>query len=762
MIERLIRVENVGVFVKARPGGDPTRFDPLTLVYAENGRGKTTLSAVLRSLATGDSTYVTERARIGAPSAPEIELRVAGSNRVFAGDRWDTTFPCILIFDDTFVEENVCSGLSVTLEQRRRLHKVVIGEEGVKLARREEELAKAISEHNSKIRKLEQSITPAIVGTMTVDRFCALAEQEDIDKAIAEKEKELKAQRAAEEIGTKGQFNKLALPAVSGETIRELLAKSLADLNADAAARVRAHISRLPAGGEEWVSTGMSYPHDDTCPFCNQKLRGVQLITDYQSYFSEAYSTFKKEVADAKRDIERKLSAEALATVVQEVATEEAKRVFWAGFTQVPESGYALDRIRSHWLALEQALSALLAKKVSAPLEAIAIDSATTAALADFEAIAADVCRTSGAMANANEEIGHIKADTAAPNVAATAAALDRLKSTKARHTKSVASLCEQYQNTVKAKSADNTEKDKVKAKLRAFSRTIFNEYGTAINRHLGDFGAGFEIGGIKEAHEGGKPGSTYQIVINGAGVQLGKDNTPRGTRCFRNTLSSGDRNALALAFFLARLDRETSLKDAVIVFDDPISSLDEHRQMCTQQHICRLAHDSSQVIVLSHSASFLRKVWDHPGTPATNAMKITRGASGSAIEAWDIEQETETEYQKLRSVLVEFLDSGKGIPKNVASSIRLLLEGYLRVVYPDHIKPRQWLGDFMTSVKAAQDAGAPIISKEDYRELDGLLSYSSPFHHNTNPSGSIGPINETELSTYVKKALAFVSPEGV
>jgi len=240
--------------------------------------------------------------------------------------------------------------------------------------------------------------------------------------------------------------------------------------------------------------------------------------------------------------------------------------------------------------------------------------------------------------------------------------------------------------------------------------------------------------------------------------VKLGKDNTPRGTRCFRNTLSSGDRNALALAFFLARLDREMSLAGAVIVFDDPISSLDEHRQMRTQHHICRLAEDASQVIVLSHSAPFLRKVWDDPGTPAKNAMKIARGASGSVIEPWNIEQETETEYQKLRSVLVEFHDNNEGAPRAVASSIRPLLEGYLRVVYPDHIKPGQWLGDFMTSAKAAHDAESSIVSEEDYRELDGLLKYSNPFHHNTKPSGSIGPINETELLTYVKKALGFVS----
>jgi len=42
--------------------------------------------------------------------------------------------------------------------------------------------------------------------------------------------------------------------------------------------------------------------------------------------------------------------------------------------------------------------------------------------------------------------------------------------------------------------------------------------------------------------------------------------------------------------------------------------------------------------------------------------------------------------------------------------------------------------------------------------ELDGLHNYSNPFHHNTTPSDSLGPINETELLTHVKKALTFVS----
>src|SRR3546814_9307453 len=42
----------------------------VTSVYAENGRGKTTLAAVMRSLATGDPLPISERRRMAAQHPP--------------------------------------------------------------------------------------------------------------------------------------------------------------------------------------------------------------------------------------------------------------------------------------------------------------------------------------------------------------------------------------------------------------------------------------------------------------------------------------------------------------------------------------------------------------------------------------------------------------------------------------------------------------------------------------------------------------------
>ena len=49
MLEKIVQIKNIGRFRDYAASGDVT-FRKLTLVYAENGRGKTTLCVILRSL----------------------------------------------------------------------------------------------------------------------------------------------------------------------------------------------------------------------------------------------------------------------------------------------------------------------------------------------------------------------------------------------------------------------------------------------------------------------------------------------------------------------------------------------------------------------------------------------------------------------------------------------------------------------------------------------------------------------------------------
>src|SRR5437879_13520220 len=114
MIRRLQLLRNIGLFDSVAAGAT-IPLAPLTLIYAENGRGKTTLAAILRSLATGDPVPVLERQRLATSNSPHIVVVPSGGGppAVFQNGAWSRQLSDVVISDDLFVAENVYAGLEV-------------------------------------------------------------------------------------------------------------------------------------------------------------------------------------------------------------------------------------------------------------------------------------------------------------------------------------------------------------------------------------------------------------------------------------------------------------------------------------------------------------------------------------------------------------------------------------------------------------------------------------------------------------------------
>src|SRR5690606_17932080 len=107
-VERFQLLRNVGQFDSVNAGAQHA-LTPLTLIYAENERGKTTLAAILRSLGTGNSELIQVRHRLGAANPPHVVLSVARGSIVYQNGAWARSLPRIVVFDDAFVAANVCS-----------------------------------------------------------------------------------------------------------------------------------------------------------------------------------------------------------------------------------------------------------------------------------------------------------------------------------------------------------------------------------------------------------------------------------------------------------------------------------------------------------------------------------------------------------------------------------------------------------------------------------------------------------------------------
>ena len=86
-------IRNIGQFESVN-AGTALALPKLTLIYAENGRGKTTLSAILRSLGTGNPSPIAERKRLGASHDPHIVMQPkSGGSLQFQDGGWTQTFP---------------------------------------------------------------------------------------------------------------------------------------------------------------------------------------------------------------------------------------------------------------------------------------------------------------------------------------------------------------------------------------------------------------------------------------------------------------------------------------------------------------------------------------------------------------------------------------------------------------------------------------------------------------------------------------------
>jgi wobble nucleotide-excising tRNase len=401
-----------------------------------------------------------------------------------------------------------------------------------------------------------------------------------------------------------------------------------------------------------------------------------------------------------------------------------------------------------------------LKQKLSNPSAATVVDPAVEAALRDFDEATATARVVNQAITRANDEIGRLKKEAAGIPEAQLEQELRRFRNAQIRQQPAAKSLCSKLLEARTRKKALEEEKRAKRAELETLAESVLTQYEAAINRLLRAFGANFALQDTRPSFSGGKASSTYQLAIENRPLALGDSKTPRGTPCFRTALSGGDKSALALAFFLARLEQDGSLATKVIVLDDPLSSLDDFRAACTQQEVCRLADRAAQVIVLSHDWLFLKSV--HDGASDRGVVKplqVVRARPGYELREWDIERYCLTQEHHDYFLLQKYLD--EGVPEGldlriVARAIRPYLEGNLRHRFPGQFASSEMFGNMIEKIRAASP-GSPLAGlQRDLLELEALNEYSRQFHHGA-PHAASPPPNDQQLRAFVERAIRVV-----
>ncbi len=764
IISRLQLLRNVGLFDSVSEGAD-LPLGRLTLIYAENGRGKTTLAAILRSLATGDPLPISERRRISAQHPPQVVLDCIGGPpaAIFRDNAWNRVVANIALFDDVFIDENVSSGLVVDAEHRQRLHDFILGAQAVTLNQQLEELVARVEVHNAALRTYGEAIPVVERGPLPVEEFCALPERAAIDEAIQAAERNLAAAHEQDSVRNTPVFETLTLPGFDVRGLGAILQQDLPSLDAAAAAQVQAHLAELGQGGEAWVADGMrmvpqaaSSSATPACPFCAQRLDGSPIIDHYRAHFSTAYADLKRKVSDALAALDEAHGGDASAAFERSVRVTGERQRFWSQFCEVPDVAIETAKIGQDWRAAREAVAGELREKQGAPLERMDLPTSAEALVAAYEAHREAIAELSQRLQQANAMIRVVKEQAAAADSGALTADVARLKAIKARHSLTTAPLCADFLTEKEAKAETVRQRDEVRAELDQHRATAFPAFQTAINLYFRRFNAGFRLDSVAPANIRGGATCTYNVLINDRPVPVAGGTPEPGEPSFRNTLSSGDRSTLALAFFFASLDQDSALANKVVVIDDPITSLDENRALTTVQEIRRLADRAAQIIILSHDKRFLCRIWHGADSTARRALQVARDAVGSTLRAWDVNEDSITEHDRQHAMLREYLVSSAGNNREVARAIRPVLEAFLRVAYPEDVPPGTLLGRFRTLCEQRVGTAQQILDETDTRELGDITEYANKFHHDTNPAWETEAINDAELTGFARRALDF------
>jgi|CXWL01.1.fsa_nt_gi wobble nucleotide-excising tRNase len=766
MITKIKLLRNIGQFDSVTAGAQ-IPFNRLVVVYAENGRGKTTLTATIRSLATGDPLPLSERHRLSAQHPPHAIIDCAGGPplAIFDNGAWNRTLGNIAIFDDAFVDENIYSGLNVAPEHRQNLHEIVLGAPGVTLQRNLDQLVAKIETHNAELRTRQAAIAAGEIGPFSVDEFCTLQVQADVDAAIQEVDRKIAAIREQDPIRNGQSFDEISLPGFDDDAIASVLRLNLSTLDEAAAERVKKHLTTLGGSAETWIGDGLRHvPSSPStlrgtpCPFCLQDLATSSIIEHYRAYFSAEYERLKRSVADTVASVKRRHGGDVPASFERAVRVAVERRQFWARFCEVPEVALDTAAIARASKAAREGIVSLLEKKHATPLEPIEIPASLTQELQVYDELRRQVAALSRNLQEANASVLLVKEQAAVGNAAALESDRVRLRSAKARHMPATSALCNRYCEEKVAKAQTASQRDQAKDALEQYRIVVFPAYKKSVNDYLQKFNAGFRIDSISPVTSRAGTACNYAVLIDSKPVAVSGGTARPGTPSFRNTLSAGDRNTLALAFFFASLEQDPGLATKTVVIDDPISSLDEHRSLTTVQEIRRLASRVEQVVVLSHDKKFLARIWDGAnGRIPTTALQIVREGRGSTLAPWSVSDEATTEYDRRHSLLREFHTSGRGEAREVACAIRPVLEGFERVAHPEHFPAGTLLGPFLGVCDQRVGTNAQILAAEDLRVLREILEYANRFHHDTNSAWETEMINDGELRGFVRRALAFV-----
>ncbi|MDZ7686954.1 MAG: AAA family ATPase [Gammaproteobacteria bacterium] len=429
---------------------------------------------------------------------------------------------------------------------------------------------------------------------------------------------------------------------------------------------IAAMITKL--GNSDWVRQGLPYyeQNDQKCPFCQQPTT-EQFAQSLKDYFDEAFESDTKAIKDL---------------IVQYAKDADAIQSAVDGIIAAPGKFMDVEKLKTERAALDQTIAAntlRLENKKKEPSQTVTLDSLTTV-LGDIEAM---INEANAEIVKHNKMVDNLAAERATLTAEVWRYVLNELdvdlkqyRENKESIDKAIAGIEKGIMGTEKRIADKDKEIADLEKQTTSIQPTI-----NAINQTLKRFG--FDSFSIADAGDG----KHYKLVrADGSDA--------------KKTLSEGEKTFVVFLYFY-HLSKgsfsETGIaKDRIVVFDDPVSSLDSDvlfivssliREVCEK---CRNgAEHIKQVFVLTHNVYFHKEVtYNNKRNPdkclnEESFWLVRKGVPHSQCERHQCNP-VKTSYQLLWSEVREAekaVRTGGPVSPQIENTLRRILEHYFTIL---------------------------------------------------------------------------------
>lgn len=747
MIHKIEKINSVGRFRNFTASGQ-INFLKLTLIFGNNGGGKTTLTSILRSLTTNDPQLVKTRASttLAVPQAIQvIERNPTDVFHTFGSSGWTVPLNGIEIFDIHFVNDNIFSGFDWNDEQKKQLHHFVIGAAGVTVRGQIEQNKKDKATSKKKQSDIENELYSLVkngLNSTELNRFLSIqpTAATNITRKILIAEREKKNADANHIIQRLPILvTGVAISAnINFETLIEDLKMSVETLQENALGTLFIeHLKDLEDNGvegtETWLHTGFNYLKQKkekeslylNCPFCTQTIdENLDILKAYTIKFNEEFTGLTSRLGTHSLSVSRFNLETNLQRIISVKEGNEKNALAWAGHLPRGIVSPSLDVTKFEEMrSLLEALILNLESKRSNPSSIVNSESASKLSklLTDLNQ---QIDQYNQNVLQYNDAIQSFK--TTIKSVQNAQLELDQLQRIKARFDTTIASKCSAL--ILERQNLGNLEiaYTGLIAHQRGLVTTFFSSYQTKVNHYLTTvFRTPFKIEDVIHVPPQGQAKQSklgYKLTIHGQDISF----DPSQALNVKDCLSEGDKSTIALAFFLAKLDIDPAPQDKILVFDDPLSSFDSHRRGYTVGILKNLVNRMKQVVVLSHNEQFLYEIGKHFPVAEKKTLEIVQNFidHSSTLAILDLEELVRLDYFKQLDSLERFLTSPNINRKDeVLGFLRNVLEAHIRFKFYKELKTLTRDHTLGSVIRHIENPSNGVVFRDEVNRPDIILA---------------------------------------